>query len=78
MINWGGMLTLFLKEIWRFLKVSTQTILTPVVTVLLYLLVFSSVLEDRLEIYEGINYVKFLIPGLVIMAISVVLLLPKE
>lgn len=68
MINWGGMITLFLKEIWRFLKVAIQTILTPVVTVLLYLLVFSSVLKDRLEVYDGINYVKFLIPGLVIMA----------
>jgi len=68
MINWGGMLTLFKKEIWRFLKVSTQTILTPVITVVLYLLVFSSVLEGRIEIYDGINYVKFLIPGLVIMA----------
>ena len=68
MTNWRGMLTLFLKEMWRFLKVAIQTILTPVVTVLLYLLVFSSVLKDRLEVYDGINYVKFLIPGLVIMA----------
>ena len=62
------MFTLFRKEIWRFLKVSIQTILTPVVTVLLYLLVFSSVLSDRIEVYDGIKYVKFLIPGLVIMA----------
>lgn len=68
MINRGGMITLFKKEMWRFLKVSIQTILTPVVTVLLYLLVFSSVLKDRLEVYDGINYVKFLIPGLVVMA----------
>lgn len=68
MINWGGAFTLFRKELWRFLKVSIQTILTPVVTVLLYLLVFSSVLSGRLEVYKGIDYVKFLIPGLVIMA----------
>lgn len=68
MINRGGMITLLQKELRRFLKVSIQTILTPVVTVLLYLLVFSSVLSDRLEVYEGIDYVKFLIPGLVVMA----------
>jgi ABC-2 type transport system permease protein len=68
MVNWGGAFTLFRKELWRFLKVSIQTILTPVVTVLLYLLVFSSVLSDRLEVYEGVDYVKFLIPGLVVMA----------
>lgn len=62
------MLTLFQKELWRFLKVSIQTILTPVVTSLLYLLIFSSVLSGKLEVYKGINYVKFLIPGLVVMA----------
>ncbi|MFC1534296.1 ABC transporter permease [Thermodesulfobacteriota bacterium] len=68
MINWQGMFTLFRKELWRFIKVSIQTILTPVITVLLYLLVFSSVLSDKIEVYEGINYVKFLIPGLMIMS----------
>jgi ABC-2 type transport system permease protein len=68
MINWIGMATLFRKEVWRFLKVAIQTILTPVITVLLYLLVFSSVLSGRVEVYEGITYVKFLIPGLIIMS----------
>jgi ABC-2 type transport system permease protein len=68
MINWGGIFTLFWKEIWRFLKVSIQTILTPVVTEVLYLLVFSSVLSDRLEVYKGVHYVTFLIPGLIIMS----------
>ena len=68
MINWAGMFTLFRKEIWRFLKVSIQTILTPVITVMLYLLVFSSVLSEKMEVYEGIHYVKFLIPGLIIMS----------
>jgi len=68
MINWRGMFTLFRKEIWRFIKVAVQTVLTPVITVLLYLLVFSSVLEGRLEVYDGITYVKFLIPGLMIMS----------
>ena len=68
MVNWKGAFTLFRKELWRFLKVSIQTILTPVITVLLYLLVFSSVLSDRLEVYKGVDYVKFLIPGLIVMS----------
>ena len=64
MINWGGTFTLFRKELLRFLKVSIQTILTPVVTVLLYLLVFSSVLSDRLEEAEKIftNLIGYISP----------------
>lgn len=68
MINRQGMKILFIKEVWRFLKVSIQTILAPVVTVLLYLLVFSSVMSDRVEVYAGIKYVEFLIPGLIMMS----------
>ena len=68
-INWYGLYTLLNKEIWRFLKVAIQTIFTPVVTVLLYLLVFSSVLSEHVEVYAGISYVAFLIPGLIMMAI---------
>ncbi|HEC84655.1 MAG: metal-dependent hydrolase [Candidatus Parabeggiatoa sp. nov. 2] len=68
-MNWYGLYTLFGKEVWRFMKVGTQTILAPVVTVLLYLLVFASVLEEHIEIYEGISYTTFLIPGLMMMSI---------
>ena len=68
-MNAYGLYTLFNKEIWRFLKVTTQTILTPVITILLYLLVFSSVLSEHVEVYAGINYITFLVPGLMIMSI---------
>lgn len=68
-MNGYGLYTLFSKEVWRFLKVATQTILAPVVTVLLYLLVFSSVLAEHVEAYPGINYVEFLVPGLIMMSI---------
>jgi len=68
-MNWYGLYTLFGKEIWRFLKVATQTILTPVVTILLYLLVFSSVLKEHIQVYEGISYIAFLMPGLMMMSI---------
>jgi len=69
MINKRGMYTLFVKEVRRFTKVAVQTIITPIITILLYLLVFSSVLSKRIEIYEGIGYSAFLIPGLIMMAI---------
>lgn len=68
-MNWYGLYTLFGKEVWRFTKVGTQTILAPIVTVLLYLLVFGSVLEEHIEVYAGINYTAFLIPGLIMMSI---------
>ncbi|MBT3310387.1 MAG: ABC transporter permease [Desulfobacterales bacterium] len=69
MINWRGMYILFSKEVWRFLKVTIQTIITPVVTVLLYLLVFSSVLSEHVEVYKGVSYTAFLIPGLIMMSV---------
>ena len=65
--NWRGMLTLFGKEVRRFLKVSMQTLLTPIVTALLYLLVFGHVLEDQVQTYAGLTYSAFIIPGLIMM-----------
>jgi len=64
-----GVYTLFAKEVWRFMKVFVQTILTPVVTALLYLLVFGQALEGNVEVYEGVGYSAFLIPGLMMMSI---------
>jgi len=63
-----GLYTLFLKEVQRFFKVSLQTILSPLVTTLLYLLIFSHVLEVHVHVYPGVSYTAFLIPGLVMMA----------
>jgi ABC-2 type transport system permease protein len=63
-----GFWTLFYKELLRFWKVSFQTIAAPVLTALLYLLIFSHVLEDRVQIH-GIVYTAFLIPGLVMMQV---------
>jgi ABC-2 type transport system permease protein len=64
-----GFFTLFYKELLRFWKVGFQTIVAPMVSTLLYLLVFFHVLETHVEIYPGIAYTDFLIPGLVMMAI---------
>ncbi len=64
-----GFYTLFYKELLRFWKVSFQTILAPVLTALLYLLIFSHVLEGHVQVYPGVSYTTFLIPGLVMMAV---------
>ncbi len=64
-----GFYTLFYKELMRFWKVSLQTILAPVLSSLLYLLIFSHVLAERVEVYDGVAYTVFLIPGLIMMAI---------
>ena len=64
-----GFPTLFYKELLRFWKVGFQTILAPMVTALLYLLIFSHVLEEHVEVYEGVSYTAFLVPGLVMMTV---------
>lgn len=68
-MNWYGLYTLFKKEVKRFLKVTIQTILTPMVTVLLYLLIFSSALAQHIKVFENVTYVEFLVPGLMMMTI---------
>ncbi len=68
-MNLRGFYTLFCKELLRFYKVAVQTILAPVITALLYLLVFSHVLEEHVEVYPGVSYTAFLIPGLIMMAV---------
>lgn len=68
-MNWRGMYTLFYKELLRFVKVMVQTVMAPVVTALLYLLVFSHVLEEHVNVYENVSYTAFLIPGLIMMSI---------
>ena len=68
-MNGYGFWTLPKKEIWRFSKVLVQTVLTPVITALLYLLVFGHVLEGRMEVYPGVSYTAFLIPGLIMMSV---------
>jgi ABC-2 type transport system permease protein len=66
----SGWLTLLYKELLRFWKVSFQTILAPVLTALLYLLIFSHVLESHVSVFDGrVPYTAFLIPGLVMMSV---------
>ncbi len=64
-----GMWTLFRKELLRFWKVSFQTVAAPVITALLYLLIFSHVLEAHVQVYPGVGYTAFLVPGLMMMSL---------
>jgi ABC-2 type transport system permease protein len=68
-MNWIATYTLLSKEVTRWRKVWMQTVIAPVVTALLYLLVFGHVLEGRVEVFPGVSYSQFLIPGLLMMTV---------
>jgi len=67
--RFGGCWTLFQKEWLRFWKVRVQTVLAPVLTALLFLLVFAHTLRGRVEIFPGVDYLAFLVPGLAMMSV---------
>jgi len=64
-----GWQTLFYKEILRFWKVSFQTVAAPVLTAVLYMMIFGHVLEDHVKVYGTVSYTAFLVPGLVMMSV---------
>ncbi|MFW5432502.1 MAG: ABC transporter permease [Methylophilaceae bacterium] len=64
-----GTYTLFRKEVLRFWRVAFQTIASPVLTALMYLLIFSHVLAGRVQVYDDVPYTAFLIPGLIMMSL---------
>ncbi|AZV95163.1 ABC transporter permease [Kerstersia gyiorum] len=64
----SGFPTLLRKEVMRFVKVGFQTIAAPVLTALLYLVVFAQVLQNRVHVYGEIPYITFLVPGLMMMS----------
>lgn len=66
--TWFGAWTLFKKEILRFWNIAGQTIISPIVTTMLYFLVFGYSLGDRLQEVQGVPYIDFLVPGLVMLA----------
>ena len=65
----AGTRTLLYKEVLRFWKVSFQTVAAPVLTAVLYLLIFGHVLEGRVTVFGSVGYTSFLIPGLVMMSV---------
>ena len=65
----AGAQPLFVKEVLRFWKVAFQTVAAPVLTAVLYLLIFGHVLQGKVEVFNGVGYTRFLIPGLVMMSL---------
>ncbi len=65
----NGWQTLFYKEVLRFWKVGFQTVAAPVMTAILYLLIFGHVLDEHVRVYDSVSYTGFLLPGLVMMSV---------
>ena len=66
-VNWLGLWTLYKKEVRRFLKVSFQTVLAPVATTLLYMIVFSLAIGSRRGEVMGVDFTAFVAPGLIML-----------
>jgi ABC-2 type transport system permease protein len=65
----NGWQTLLYKEVLRFWKVAFQTVAGPVLTAMLYLLIFGHALESHVKVYDLISYTAFLVPGLAMMSL---------
>ena len=68
-VAFAGTRTLLYKEVLRFWKVAFQTVAAPVLTAMLYLLIFGHVLEGRVTVFGTVGYTSFLVPGLVMMSV---------
>jgi ABC-2 type transport system permease protein len=69
-VNWQGLWTLYLREVRRFLKVSMQTLFAPVVTTLIFLMIFLLAMNGQSRTMDGVPFLQFLAPGLVMMAVT--------
>lgn len=67
-VNWGGLKTLYIKEVRRFFKVQMQTVWAPAVTTLLYLAIFTVAMGRSGRIVMGVHFADFIAPGLIVMA----------
>jgi ABC-2 type transport system permease protein len=67
-VNWGGLKTLYIKEVRRFFKVQMQTVWAPAITTLLYLIIFTVALGRSGRVVMGVPFASFLAPGLIVMA----------
>jgi ABC-2 type transport system permease protein len=65
----NGWQTLLYKEVLRFWKVGFQTVGAPILTAVLYMLIFGHVLQDEVKVYGSVSYTAFLVPGLVMMSV---------
>jgi len=67
-VNWGGLKTLYVKEVRRFFKVQTQTVWAPAVTTLMFLVIFTVAMGRTGRMVLGVPFADFIAPGLIVMA----------
>ncbi|WMY96799.1 MAG: ABC transporter permease [Arsenophonus sp.] len=68
-IYWIAMKTIWIKEITRFARIWVQTLLPPVITMSLYFIIFGSLIGSRIGEMDGVNYMQFIVPGLIMMSV---------
>ncbi|MGP1923451.1 MAG: ABC transporter permease [Arsenophonus sp. NEOnobi-MAG3] len=68
-LYWVAMKTIWIKEITRFTRIWIQTLLPPVITMSLYFIIFGSLIGSRIGNMDGINYMQFIVPGLIMMSV---------
>ncbi len=69
-VNWIGLWTLYMREVRRFIKVYTQTLVAPVIMTLLFMAIFTLALGGSVRTVAGVPFMEFLAPGLIVMAIT--------
>ena len=68
-VNWIGLWTLYIREVQRFAKVGMQTVIAPVITSMLFLMVFTVAVGDRAQLAGDVSFIAFLVPGLAMMTV---------
>ncbi|HGJ5884594.1 ABC transporter permease [Arsenophonus sp.] len=68
-LYWVAMKTIWIKEITRFARIWVQTLLPPVITMSLYFIIFGSLIGSRIGNMDGVNYMQFIVPGLIMMSV---------
>lgn len=67
--QWVAFLTIIRREIGRFLRIWTQTLVPPVITITLYFIIFGNLIGDRIGPMAGVSYMEFVVPGLIMMSV---------
>ena len=67
--NYVALFTLLRKEIWRFMRIWSQTLLPPAITMSLYFLIFGKFIGSQINNINGFTYIQYIVPGLIMMSI---------
>ena len=67
--QWIAYVTIVLKEITRFMRIWQQTLIPPAISTLLYFVIFGNLIGKRIGQMDGFDYMDFLVPGLILMAV---------